>query len=310
MTADRPPRPRAGPPSLTPPRSEPHAASWQGAERDGIWRLLSVQEQDRWKAFVALYRTVRADEGWRRPLPAAWFQALPAVPGNDPHRFVWRVRATSFRVLIARIVEPLTRQLGRPLAVVDLGAGNGWLANRLSALGHSVAAVDLDDDPHDGLGAWPNYGDPPPFLPVQASFENLPWPEESFDLAIFNGALHYAPDAGAVLGEAIRILRPRGRLAILDTPFYRHEASGRTMLEERDLQFEARHGQRSPSSHEGFLTRERLHTIGAQQAVSWQIWKPWYGLRWALRPWQNRLLGLREPARFLVIAGRPRTPSP
>lgn len=309
MTAENPLSPgsrstRPASSRLAPPRSEPYATAWRDAERDGIWRLLDAHDHARWNAFVDLYRAVREDEGWRRPLPSAWYQALPIVPGDDPHRFVWGVRAVSYRVLLKRIVGPLTRQLGRSLSVVDLGAGNAWLAYRLAGLGHQVAAVDLDDDPLDGLGAWRNYGDPPPFVPVQASFETLPWPDQSFDLAVFNGALHYAPDAGAVLGEAVRVLRRQGRLAILDTPFYRHEASGRTMVEERDRRFEARHGRKSSTSHEDFLTRERLRAIGDQQAVSWRVWKPWYGLRWALRPWQNRLLGLREPARFLVIGGR------
>jgi len=69
--------------------------------------------------------------------------------------------------------------------------GNGWLSNRLSERGHTVTAIDLSDDPFDGLGAARHYN--APFKTLLAEFDHLPLADKSVDLAIFNASLHYRP---------------------------------------------------------------------------------------------------------------------
>ena len=108
--------------------------------------------------------------------------------------------------------------------MADLGAGNGWLANRLALAGHTVAAVDLNVDPADGLGACRHYANR--FETAQADFDALPFGDTSLDLVVFNGSLHYSTDYAATLGEALRTLRPGGTLAVLDSPVYTDPASG------------------------------------------------------------------------------------
>ena len=277
--------------------------------RDGIWRFLLPEDRERAAPFLHQYRTVRDAEAWGRD-DDAYYRDLPQVAADDPHRAIWHIRAITYRVLRRRI---LTTNV--PQRIVDLGAGNGWLAHRLSHAGHQVAAVDLDDDARDGLGTWPRYTDsveaPPPFLPVQATFDQLPWPDDTFDVALFNGALHYSADYAATLAEACRVVRPGGTVAILDSPFYRHVASGRTMVAERAAGFRARHGAGCGTVvNEGFLTLERLHTLGAALRLNWRVARPFYGLRWALRPLQNRILRRREPTRFWVVWARVETTNP
>ena len=55
----------------------------------------------------------------------------------------------------------------------------------------------------------------------QGDMYQLPWPDGSFDAAVIHQVLHYAEDPPAAIAEAARILRPRGRLAIVD--FAPHE---------------------------------------------------------------------------------------
>ncbi len=48
------------------------------------------------------------------------------------------------------------------------------------------------------------------------SAEGLPFADASFDLVISNGAFNLVPDKAGALGEALRVLRPGGRLQVAD----------------------------------------------------------------------------------------------
>ena len=190
--------------------------------------------------------------------------------------------------------------------ILDLGAGNGWLSYRLARRGHGVAAVDLNDDPQDGLGAHVHYDREAPFAVIQASFDRLPWPDDVIDLAIYNGSLHYSTDYCATLREALRVLAPGGRVVILDSPFYRHTKSGEAMVRERKDVFRADYGcDTGGVANEGFLTPARLDDLTRDLGISWRLLHPHYGLRWALRPVKNWAMGRREQARFPVVIGSP-----
>jgi ubiquinone/menaquinone biosynthesis C-methylase UbiE/DNA-binding transcriptional ArsR family regulator len=50
----------------------------------------------------------------------------------------------------------------------------------------------------------------------QGDMYDLPWPAQSFDAVTIHHVLHFAERPAAVIGEAARVLRPGGRLAIVD----------------------------------------------------------------------------------------------
>jgi ArsR family transcriptional regulator len=50
----------------------------------------------------------------------------------------------------------------------------------------------------------------------QGDMNRLPLPAESFDVATLHLALHYAEDPGVAIAEAARVLRPGGRLIVID----------------------------------------------------------------------------------------------
>ncbi|MFO7539715.1 MAG: class I SAM-dependent methyltransferase [Chloroflexota bacterium] len=266
---------------------------------DGIWRCLLPQRAAHLHQFMQEYEAVRRAEGWGSSDPA-YYRALPFVDKSGRYASIWHIRARSYRTLQKRLLPP---EIG-PQCILDLGAGSGWLAYRLAQAGHQVAAVDLMVNPWDGLGTHAYYE--AAYLPLQAEFDHLPLADAQADLVIFNGAFHYATSYEQTLGEALRLLRPQGRLVIMDSPLYRDGRSGQQMVQEREEAFAGTHGFRGNAlPHENYLTYERLAQLAAALPLRWTFIQPWYGLRWAMRPWLARLRGHREPAAFQLIIGEP-----
>lgn len=50
----------------------------------------------------------------------------------------------------------------------------------------------------------------------EATAEELPFPNESFDVVLSNGVFNLIPDKARALAEVFRVLKPRGRLMIAD----------------------------------------------------------------------------------------------
>ena len=251
--------------------------------------------------FKREYTTVRRAEGWGSA-DAAYYRALPYrdLSGRFPH--IWRIRARSYDVFIGRVVEPIERRAPVPLRILDLGAGSGWLANRLALRGHSVLAIDLLDDPLDGLGAARHYG--ATFAALIAEFDHLPVPANQTDLVVFNASLHYSTNYVRTLRESLRVLHRDGTLVILDSPMYIDPTSGARMVQERRARFMATYGFASdalPSEH--YLTSARLDALARELGIAWRVYRP--GLDW--RSGLSRAIGglraRREPASFPVITG-------
>jgi SAM-dependent methyltransferase len=163
--------------------------------------------------------------------------------------------------------------------------------------------VDIFGDERDGLRAARHY--PSPLRAIEADFDHLPLPAETFDLAIFNASVHYSADYIETLSEIRRCLRPSGQFVILDTPIYRLRDHGARMVEEKHAAFLKRYGFPSdalPSIE--FLDFPVLKTLERTLGINWQILKPWYGWRWHLRPVTALLRRRRPPSKFWILVGR------
>ena len=134
--------------------------------------------------------------------------------------------------------------------------------------------------------------------------DRLPFDDRQFDLIVFNASFHYSEDYERTLKEAVRCLRPSGAVLIIDSPFYEREESGRQMVEERHAAFQKLYGIRSDSlASQEFLTPRGLEDLGKTSGIQWRVVEPLYGLSWMLRPWRAKLLGRRDPAKFLIALG-------
>jgi SAM-dependent methyltransferase len=238
-------------------------------------------------------------------------EALLSLPWLREGAFAaqWAVRARSFEAFRSHVLRPLAARLGRPLVLLDLGAGNCWLSYRAAVEGHRAVALDIRDDRVDGLGA----GEPlvrrvPGQIErVTASFDAIPLADGAVDLGVFNAALHYAVDLGATLAEAARVTRAGGQVVILDSPFYVREADGAAMVAEKRAQAGARFGERADAllalPFIEFLTRDRLAAASAGLGLRWRRRRVRYPLWYELRPIRAALRGERAPSRFDLWVG-------
>lgn len=254
-----------------------------------IWRFLDARSAP-YQNFLDVYRTVRRAEGWGA-LDAEYYCNLPHIARGNPLAAIWRVRAASFSKLLA-LIEPHGR-------ILDVGAGNGWLAYQLTRRGHAVAAADLNDDAEDGLGAQKFY--PLPLPCYQADFDHLPFAAAQFDAVIFNASLHYSKNLARTINEALRVLKGNGKIIVMDSPLYRQRASGEAMMRDKADEFKTRYGLVLDATPRGFLTFDDFDKLPCH----WQWRVSHVDLRWALRPLRARVMGQREPAQFGVMVGRP-----
>lgn len=147
----------------------------------------------------------------RIPWLLRWFGPYAWQENNTIRRF-------EYPWVFARIQD-----LGRPVSVLDVGAGMAGLQFTLAQAGHEVDAVDpgmnakgkgsvLNPDFHAILGRA--YKAPVVLWPTTIGDANLP--DDSFDVVLSVSAIeHFAPDDIAEFArETRRVLRPSGLLVL------------------------------------------------------------------------------------------------
>jgi SAM-dependent methyltransferase len=273
---------------------------------NGIWIAISPKRIDSFHKFITEYEFIRNAEGRGSSQPN-YYLNLPYKDLSGRNESQWGIRARTFEVMERRIIKPLAQILKRPLRVLDLGAGNGWLSYRLAIHGHVPIAVDLLTNNHDGLGAAIHFGRAIDslFPRVQAELDRLPFSTSTFDLAIFNASFHYSEDYESTFAEALRCIRPGGAIVIADTPWYAQEKSGEMMVIEKHQRFADTYGFRSDSIPSlEYLTPARLRALRDRFELKWETIRPFYGIRWSLRGIRAKLAGQRARSKFRIYVAR------
>jgi ubiquinone/menaquinone biosynthesis C-methylase UbiE len=102
-----------------------------------------------------------------------------------------------------------------PQRVLDVGCGTGFLALLLAELGHRVTGIDLAPQM---LNLARQKGREKQ-LTVQFRLENaasLSDPDGTYDLVVARHVIWNLPDPARAVGEWLRVLRPGGRLALIE----------------------------------------------------------------------------------------------
>ncbi len=163
---------------------------------------------------MSLYLSVREKEG--RLYSDEVVAQLPVVLHGHPQANEWRARAAS----AARLTRHLARQ-AQPLHILDLGCGNGWLANRLSEAGYQVVGV--DQNLYELKQAARVFSSNPQVTFLAADIFSAPFAPETFDVILLASAIQYFPNLPALLNTLFQYLKPQGAIHIMDSPLYASE---------------------------------------------------------------------------------------
>lgn len=159
-----------------------------------------------------LYLSVRAKEG--RLYPDEIAARLPQVPPNHPLAQEWQARADS----CLRLKRYLAR-LRRPLAILELGCGNGWLSSQLAKLPEAwVCGLDFYSPE---LTQAVRLFSSPNLMFLAADIFSAPFRRPTFDVIVLASVIQYFPDLAALLHALLPLLKPGGEIHLLDSPLYR-----------------------------------------------------------------------------------------
>jgi ArsR family transcriptional regulator len=100
------------------------------------------------------------------------------------------------------------------LVVGDLGCGTGQLSHTIAPFVHRVVAVDASADML--AAARQRLGDAGNVDVRQGELEALPIDNGDLHAAMLSLVLHYSPDPSRTLAEVVRVLRPAGRVLVVD----------------------------------------------------------------------------------------------
>jgi len=126
----------------------------------------------------------------------------------------WLLFGPSHRAIIKRIAA---RASAGPLKVLDVGCGTGLFAARIQqALPRAtVWGIDLVAGMlQKGADRWKRQGGR--IVPVQADSERLPFATGTFDFVTCANSFHHYPNQARAVVEMHRVLRPGGRLILVD----------------------------------------------------------------------------------------------
>ncbi len=149
----------------------------------------------------------------KQQVAAHWNRRAPHFDEDFGHS----IRTPAERAAWDRILDLVLAGRGA-LDALDAGCGTGFLAFELAARGHHVIGVDFA--PAMIAEARRKAAERGVSIRFEeADAEQLPFPPGSFDLAISRHLLWTLPHPEAAIDEWIRVLRPGGRLVIVDGQF-------------------------------------------------------------------------------------------
>lgn len=165
----------------------------------------------KFKTKEQLYIALRKKEG--RFYPDDFLAKIPYPGKSHPWAKEWKVRATSAEKLNEYLVSK-----GRNLNILDLGCGNGWLANFMTKTGADVTAVDVNMEELE-LGARVFAQNKKLHFIYGDIFEDIVH-AAYFDIAVCASSIQYFPSLSGLINRLFVLLKPMGEIHFIDSPVY------------------------------------------------------------------------------------------
>lgn len=122
--------------------------------------------------------------------------------------------------------------------ILDLGCGNGAVPLAMARAVGGLEITGIDEAAIDPVNNVPDHAElfgGMKFLP-RTAMEALPFPDASFDLVTSQFGIEFSANQPAALAEAMRVLKPGGRIVILALPH-----ASRAVIDARVALKQARH---------------------------------------------------------------------
>lgn len=208
------------------------------------YRLADDDSADRaplWKLLQSEFAAAESDVAVRRDL----VRLQEVLRQREEH---FDAFGDARQIVPGRSWAAWARALGHLLPamdVADIGCGEGYLTLEIALWARHVTAVDRSDDVLERAQALAARRETANVAWKKGDLSRLPLRDESVDLALFSHSLRYAADPERALDEAVRVLRPGGRVLVLDLKEH-EQAWVRTRLGDQRLGF-------PPAALEGLL---------------------------------------------------------
>ena len=218
-------------------------------------------------SFEEAYLALRKREG--RVYSDEVLAHLPQVPAGHPLEREWAIRRTSLVRLMGHL-----RGLNRPLEILDLGCGNGWMSKHLAhlpearVLGADLGAVELEQAAR-----------------VFATAENLRFQRLDifeddpgrFDVVVMGASVQYFSDLPHLVSRLRSLLNDGGQIHVFDSPFYSEQdvAGARA----RSEAYYTEHGFPELAAHYNHHAWAEMKGLGAELMYNPKTLFNWFWLR-------------------------------
>ncbi|NEU07713.1 methyltransferase domain-containing protein [Flavihumibacter sp. R14] len=162
--------------------------------------------------FENIYIATRRKE--RRVYSDDEVRVLPQISSKHEHYREWKIRSQSERRLVHYLKEKQ-----KPLNILEVGCGNGWLSKHLSEIPLShVTGVDVNQEElnqAERLFKAENLK----FIPGDIRSGVLQ--DRLFDIIVLAASVQYFSSIQGILDACLLHLEPVGEIHVIDTHFYR-----------------------------------------------------------------------------------------
>jgi ubiquinone/menaquinone biosynthesis C-methylase UbiE len=155
------------------------------------------------------------------------------------------------------------------LQVLDIGTGPGFLALQLAKLGHRTTGLDssmemlrIAAEKAQVLGLASNF--------IHGQAESLPFGDRLFDAVVSRHLLGALSGRSAVFAEWLRVLKPGGRIVIIDGDWTARNMLPFVMGRQLKKGSEGKHRRRSSVKRQGRMEGEKL-PIGLQETAASEL---------------------------------------